>query len=142
MDSVLRSLTAIILAFFAGLLIMVALEFLGLKIFPLPPGADPSDAAGLNAIYATRPVGAMLVALAGWALGTMGACWVATRLAGQLKSFHGLLLGVIFLCGTIMRMRETPLPIWFWILGIFIFFPATFLGTSLAMPRNSANSVR
>jgi hypothetical protein len=38
-------------------------------------------------------------------------------------------------------MRQIHHPLWFWIIGIVIFFPAAIIGTSLATPRAVATAV-
>jgi hypothetical protein len=140
MISALRSISAILMGFITGFVVIVGCEFANLRLFPLPAGIDPEDSAAMNAALAAMPAKAMILVLVGWAIGTIGASFMAARFAGQFKSLHGLLMGLIFLGGAIMTMRQTHHPLWFWILGIAIFFPAAIIGTSLATPRQGASA--
>jgi hypothetical protein len=138
MISALRSISAILMGFITGFVVIVGCEFANLRLFPLPAGTDPEDAAAMNAALAAMPAKAMILVLVGWFIGTIGASFMAARFAGQFKSLHGMLMGLVFLGGAIMTMRQIHHPLWFWIVGIIIFFPAAIIGTSLATPRATA----
>jgi hypothetical protein len=140
MISALRSISAILMGFITGFVVIVGCEFANLRLFPLPAGTDPEDAAAMNAAMAGMPAKATILVLVGWFIGTVGASFMAARFAGQFKSLHGLLMGLIFLGGAIMTMRQIHHPLWFWIVGIIIFFPAAIIGTSLATPRGPASA--
>ncbi len=138
MIAALRSISAILMGFITGFVIIVGFVYANLRLFPLPSGIDPEDTAAMNAAMAAMPAKALVLVLVGWAIGTIGASFMAARFAGQFKSLHGLLMGLIFLGGAITTMRQSHHPLWFWIVGIIIFFPAAIIGTSLATPRESA----
>jgi hypothetical protein len=135
MISALRSASAILMGFITGFVIIVGCEYANSRFFPLSQSIDPEDTAAMNAAMSAMPAKAMILVLVGWAIGTIGASFMAARFAGEFKSLHGLLMGLIFLGGAIMTMRQIHHPLWFWIVGIVIFFPAAIIGTSLAVPR-------
>jgi hypothetical protein len=138
MISTLRSISAILLGFITGFVIIVGCEYANIRMFPFPEGVNPADPASMNGAMAAMPAKAMILVIVGWAIGTFGASFVAARLAPQFKSLHGMILGLIFLGGAIMNMREFHHPLWFWIVGILVFFPAAYIGSSLAL--NSGNA--
>jgi len=142
MTSALRSISAVLLGFIAGFLNIFAFEYASIHIYPLPPGADFLDEASLVAARTARPVGAMIIVLAGWVLGTSTASFVSTRLAQDMKSLYGLILGLVFLAEGIMKMREIPRPLWFWIAGVPLLAIAPFLGTSAALPRGGTTTAK
>jgi hypothetical protein len=137
MISALRSASAILMGFITGFVIIVGCEYANIRLFPLPQGIDPEDAAAMNA---AMPAKALILVLVGWFIGTIGASFMAARFATQFKSLHGMLMGLIFLGGAIMTMRQIHHPLWFWIVGIAVFFPAAIIGSSLATPREDAIS--
>jgi hypothetical protein len=140
MIAALRSISAILMGFITGFVVIVGCEYANIRLFPLPAGTDPEDAAAMNAAMAAMPAKAMILVLVGWFIGTIGASFMAARFAAQFKSLHGMLMGLIFLGGAIMTMRQIHHPLWFWIVGIIIFFPAAIIGTSLATPRGGASA--
>jgi uncharacterized membrane-anchored protein len=142
MGSTLRSITAILVGFVTGFVVIVACEYANIKMFPLPADTNPADPASMNAAFAAMPAKALALVLLGWAIGTFGASFVATRLAPQFKALHGMILGLIFLGGAIMNMREVHHPLWFWIVGILLFFPAAYTGSSLALNSGTGTNAK
>jgi hypothetical protein len=142
MISALRSASAILMGFITGFVIIAGCVYANSRLFPLPQGIDGEDSAAVNAAMGAMPAKAMILILVGWAIGTIGASFMAARFAGELKSLHGLLMGLIFLAGGIVTMRQIHRPLWFWIVGIAIFFPAAIIGSSLALPRESTNAAK
>lgn len=140
MISALRSISAILIGFITGFVVIVGCEYANIRLYPLPAGTDPEDAVAMNAALAAMPAKAMILVLVGWFIGTIGASFMAARFAAQFKSMHGLLMGLVFLGGAIMTMRQIHHPLWFWIVGIALFFPAAIIGTSLATPRGGASA--
>jgi uncharacterized protein YacL len=132
MRLILRSVGAVLLgAIVAGVLI-ACLEFLGSKIFPLPPGTDPMDMEAVKAAMANVPVGALLLVLFGWFVGTAAGAWIAARVAGRAPMAHGLIVGALLLTGGIANMLMLPHPSWFWVLAVAVFAVAAYLGARLA----------
>lgn len=142
MIAALRSISAVILGFIAGFLVFVAAWYASLRIFPLPPGAEFLDAGSLDAARASRPTGATIIILAGLVLGTFIASFVATKFAEDMKSLYGLILGLVFLAEGIVKMREIPHPVWFWIVGVPLLVIAPLLGTSAALPRRETSAAK
>jgi hypothetical protein len=138
MISALRSASAILMGFITGFVIIVGCEYANIRLFPLPQGIDPEDTAAMNAAMGAMPAKAMILVLVGWAIGTIGASFMAAKFAAQFKALHGLVMGLIFLGGAIMTMRQIHHPLWFWIVGIAIFFPAAIFGSSLAVSNPSS----
>jgi len=139
MNSALRSITAIVLGFIAGFLIFFAVEYASIRIYPLPAGSEFLDSASLIAARTSRPVGAMIIVLAGWVMGTSIASFVSTKLAQDMKSLYGLILGLVFVAEGILKMREVPRPLWFWIAGVPLLVIAPFVGTIAALPPRAEN---
>src|SRR4051794_23378764 len=114
----------------AGIAIMV-IEFLGSKVYPSPPGMNPEDSASVRAAMALMPLGALLFVLLGWIVGTFAGAWVTARMVYRSPITHGLVLGAIFLAGSIVNMLLIPHPVWFWVLGVVVFLPTAYLGAKL-----------
>lgn len=140
MISALRSISAILMGFITGVVIIAGCVYANSRLFPLPQGIDAGDAAAVNAAMSAMPAKALILVLVGWAVGTIGASFMAARFAGEFKSLHGLLMGLIFLGGGISAMRQIHRPLWFWIVGIALYFPAAIIGSSLAVSREGAPS--
>lgn len=132
MQSILRSISSVLMGFVTGFVIITLMEFANARLFPVPAGVDVTDPVALRAALGTRPAYSLALVIVGWALGTFAGAWVAARRVPELKILNGLIVGVIFLAGAITNMLEIPHPIWFWIAGLAVFLPAAFLGANLA----------
>ena len=124
MKPILRSVGSVLLGFIVGTSIILCVEFLNHRIFPLPAGVDSRDPGALSAAMKNIPVGALLIVLVGWTFGTLCGAWVTARTAAQAKVRHGMIVGIFFLGAGIANMLEIPPPIWFWIVGVALFLPA------------------
>jgi hypothetical protein len=130
----------LLLGALATVAIIMAVEGLSAKLFPLPLGVDPRNPESLKAVMAHMPAGALLLVAAGWFLGTFAGAWVAARIAGRAPLVHGLILGVLFLAGAIANLLAIPHPVWFWVLSVALFLPAAYLGAKLATGRPGQGS--
>ncbi len=114
----------------AGLVIW-ATELIGSQIYPLPPGVNPEDPASLRAAMVDLPLGALLLVLFGWTVGTFAGAWITARRVDRAPIAHGLTLGAFALVGGVVNMLTLPHPVWFWIAGVAVFLPAAYLGARL-----------
>jgi hypothetical protein len=132
MRPILRSGLAVLLGALAASAVIMAVEFLDATIYPSPPGMDPNDPDSVKSAMAALPIGALLLVLLGWIVGTFAGAWIAARLAPRSPIVHGLIVGVLLLAGGIYNMLEIPHPLWFWVLGVAVFLPSAYLGARLA----------
>ena len=128
MKPILRSILAVLLGAIAAGFLILAVEMLGTRLFPFPPGTDVDNPDALRAAMSHIPTGALLLILFGWIVGTFAGAWVAARVAGRAPIGHGLVIGVLYLAAAVANMLAIPHPVWFWALGVVVFLPAAYLG--------------
>lgn len=132
MHPILRSVLAVLAGAVTAFVLIAVIELLDHRIYPLPPDVDPSDPKELAAAMAQAPVGALLLVLLGWAVGTVAGAWVAARTAGRFHLVHGMIVGVLLLCAAVANMLSLPHPVWFWIAAVALFLPCAYLGSMRA----------
>src|SRR5437773_1163025 len=93
---VIRSVLAVIAGFVAASLVMMIVETInGHLLYPelskLAEGV--TDREAIRAIMASAPVGAMLVVLLGWVLGSLAGGLLASWIGRGAPVVHGLVLG-------------------------------------------------
>jgi hypothetical protein len=109
----------------------MAVEALGQKVYPPPPGLDPSDPESIRAAMQDIPAGALVFVLLAWTVGSAAGGWVAARLAPRRPVLHGMIIGALLLAGGLANLVMIPHPLWFTIVGVAVFLPAACLGARL-----------
>lgn len=132
MGSVVRSIVAVLAGMVVFAFLVMAIEAVGMMIFPPPPGTDMANPEAARAAMANAPVGSLLFVLLAWIVGTFAGAWTAARIARRAPVGHGLVVGVLGLAGAIANMLMIPHPVWFWVLGVAVFLPVAWLGARIA----------
>lgn len=138
MGSALRSLAAVVAGFVAASVVMMIVEFMNGHVFY--PGlakaaAGVTDRETIRGLFATAPVGSLLVVIAGWILGGNVGGWTAARLASRGTVGHGLFVGVLLTLAGVANNLMLPPPVWFWIASLVVLLPAAYAGARLAPKR-------
>ena len=133
MGGAFRRIGAVVTGLVASAAVVAVVEALGARVYPLPPGIDPSNMQAVKAHMAQMPVGAFIFVLAAWALGAAAGPWVATRLSPSRVAVHGTIVGVILLAMCIANMVMLPHPIWFWIAALIVVPICAILGSRAAV---------
>ncbi|MGI9327455.1 MAG: hypothetical protein ACR2PZ_19710 [Pseudomonadales bacterium] len=129
---VLRSILAIVLGAVVGGAVNMGLIVMGPSVIAPPAGVDVSSSESLaNAIHLFEPKH-FLVPFLAHAIGTGVGALVAFVVAATRKSLHGLIVGVLFLCGGIVSSTMIPAPIWFVAADLVLaYLPMAWLGNRL-----------
>jgi len=143
MSKVVRSIVAVIAGFVAASAVMMLIEWLnGHVLYPelgkLAEGM--TDREAIRALLASAPVGAFLVVLLGWALGSLAGGYLATWIGRNPPFAHALVLGGLLTLAGIANNLVIPPPGWFWIPTLLVFLPAAYAGARLAASRNQATT--
>ncbi len=131
---ILRSIAAVVLGFVAASVVMMIVESVNSRMFypELAKAAEGvTDREALRTLFAAAPIGALLVVVAGWLVGSFVGGWVAARVAGRAGIRHGLVLGLLLTLAGIANNLMLPPPLWFWIAGLVVMLPAAWAGAKL-----------
>jgi hypothetical protein len=134
----LRSLAAVVIGFVAASIVMMIVESINGRVFypDLAKSAQGvTDREVVRAIMAGAPIGALLVVIAGWILGSLAGGWIAARVAGRSGITHGVVLGVLLTCAGIANNLMLPPPLWFWIASLIVLLPSAYAGARSARIR-------
>jgi hypothetical protein len=141
LGKVVRSILAVIAGFFAASAVMMLIESVnGHVLYPelgkLAEGV--TDRETIRALMASAPVGALLVVLFGWLLGSLLGGFLAAWIAWHAPLPHALFLGGLLTLAGIANNLMIPPPGWFWIPTLLVFLPAAYFGAQLAPSRIQA----
>jgi hypothetical protein len=129
-----RSIGAVLAGVVVAVLCMMGIEYLGHKVYPPPPGLDPTNMESVRAVMKDIPLGALLFVLAAWVIGTVAGGAVAARIASRKPELHAIVVGLIILALTVVNLMMIPQPTWFVIVSLLAAVPAAYAG-ALAVRR-------
>jgi hypothetical protein len=95
-----------------------------------------TDLQEIKASMASAPVGALVVVLVGWVLGSVAGGFLATLISRKPGSGHALVLGAFLTLAGVANNLMLPPPAWFWIATFAVILPATYVGARL-VPRQA-----
>ena len=131
---VFRSIIAVVAGFVAASAIMMAVECLNGKVLYPELGksaAGVTDRQKIKELMASAPVGALIVVLIGWGLGSIAGGFLTTLISRKQSGRPAFVLaGLLTLAGVANNLMLPP-PIWFWLATFAVFLPATYLGARL-----------
>jgi hypothetical protein len=139
MRSALRSILAVVAGFVVASTVMTLVEMAnGRILYPelgkLAQGV--TDREVIRALFAQAPVGALLVVLAGWVLGSLAGGFVAAWIGRSSPVGHAVAVGGCLTLAGIANNLMLPPPLWFWVAGLVLLVPAAVAAAQLA-PRPS-----
>lgn len=129
----LRLILAVVVGFFIGSVVNMALITVSGQVIPPPPGADMSTTEGLKAAMPLLEPKHFLFPFLAHSLGTLVGAAIATFIAPGLGKRPAFIVGLAFLVGGITAVALIPAPLWFSIVDLlFAYLPAAMLGYWLA----------
>jgi hypothetical protein len=143
MRTALRSVLAMLAAFVVASILMMIVESINGKfLYPeLGKAAEGmTDREAVRQLMAGAPIGALLVVLFGWGLGTLVGAVVAAKLAPRAPARHALALGILIALAGVANNLMIPPPAWFWIAGAAVPVAVGML-TARLVDRDDATSV-
>jgi hypothetical protein len=134
-----RTILGMLAGVVVAVLVIMAMEMLGHRFYPPPPGLDPTDPANEAAFaqfVAAMPFGGKLMLLLAWLLGTFAGALVAARIARH-QTAAALLVALVVISGVIGMIMSIPHPTWLGILGVLLPIPVALLAMRLVYRRST-----
>ncbi len=130
-----------ILAVIAGLLVSVIIfslfEFLSTMLNPLPTEIEISDKVAMKEYISSLPISAMLIILAGYAIGSFLTGVVIGKISKSPLKKLPLIAGSILTIAAIINLVTIPAPVWFMIINILLYIPLTVAGNYVTTKINN-----
>ena len=128
----LRTLLAVVAGVITAMLLMFALEAVGLMLFPPPAGLQINNEADLALLLEMSSTGKKLWVVSGWALASLAGGWVAARISRRHPRGAAVAVGTLIVVGVVMNAMAIPHPLWMNALGVLLPLPMALLGARLA----------
>ena len=123
MHPMIRSALVLLGGVIVSVLVVLLMDAVVGRIYPLPPGTDMGDPERFRQAIGALPVGAFVLLVVGWALAAGAGAYVAARLATHAAAIHGLIVALFVLVATVSNLARIPHPVWMWPAAI-ILIPA------------------
>ena len=130
----LRVLLGVVAGIIAGSLCIWGVETLNHILHPYPAGMKANDMEAFKSYIENLPFLGKFMVIVGYAVGALVSGFISTKIAKNGKPTAAVVCGLIFLSFTIYNMMVLPTPLWFWILGIFV-WTLVLAGYRLASPK-------
>lgn len=134
----LRTLLAVFVGLVVAMATMLGLEYLGMSIFPPPPGIDLANEADLARLVESATTGKKLWVLFGWTVAAFLGGWVAARISRAHRIAAALAVGVLIVAGVLLNAAMLPHPLWMTVAGVALPVPVAWLAGRLAAAAASA----
>lgn len=133
-----RSLLGVLAGIAVAMVVVMVVELVGMKVYPLPAGVDATDPEALKALMPTLPLGSFLFVLVSWILGTGAGALAAQRVSNATTRAPGLAVGAIILAFALYNMWVIPHPTWFMAAAVIGLVAVTLLASKPRGPSAAA----
>ena len=131
MAAALRGIAAIIAGMIVAFIFVVAVEWFGAVVHPVPP--DFGGTMEEMCLHVARyPQWVLALVVPAWAGTAFASTWISGRMGNRLC---GLFIGLLLLAALIFNLSMLPYPIWFKILNLLAIPAAILLGDRLSIRR-------
>lgn len=115
----------------AALIVIMIFQKAGHWIYPMPPGLDVKDKEAMGAWIGGLPVGAFLLLLAGYALGSFAGGATSALISGTLRP--ALVTGGVLMLMGIANLFMIPHPLWLAVASLALYLPLAWLGARMVL---------
>ncbi len=108
-----RKIIALIVGLLAAMALVMAIEGIGVELYPLPDGIDTKDIDQMRKHVESLPPQALLIVLSAWIVATTGGGLLACIISKVKPLLFASLIGLATMSGSIYIMFQIPHPPWF-----------------------------
>jgi len=131
-----RIILAVVVALIAAFGVILIVEMINTLVVPMPGSDITGDPAKLSAFMTTLPTTAYVVVLVGYFLGSFAGGFIVKNMSRRESPGMTLpaVIGGVLTIGAVLNFFVflPGQPVWFVIIGLLIFIPASLLGAKFA----------
>jgi len=117
-------LAGIVIAF----VVVLAIEMIGIQIFPQPPGMNPLDSESVRLHLSEISTGSFLAVLVAWTVAAFVGPVVTRRIAGATPRWPALTVAALFAALCAYKLATVPMPPWMLPAAVVLVVLASWLG--------------
>lgn len=123
-----KRITSVLIGVLSAMIVLMIMETLSAKLFPLPAGTDLKDPNAVIAAMKNMPMTALLFQLLSYFIASLVGGIVSTKISEGTTKYPQLIVASIFAFLTLVNSITIGEPAWFSIISVLIPFPAAYLG--------------
>ena len=108
--------------------VVLAVEMIGIRIFPQPAAMNPLDAASVRQHLSEISIGSFVAVLVAWTLAAFLGPVVARRIAGETPRWPALTVAALFAAMCAYNLATVPMPAWMLPAAVVLVVLASWLG--------------
>ncbi|HTF56113.1 MAG TPA: hypothetical protein VK661_02500 [Planctomycetota bacterium] len=126
-----RGILATVGGLVAAAIVLMIFQKVGHWIYPMPAGLDVKNKEAMGAWISQLPLGAFLLLLAGYAVGSLAGGATAALIGGTLRP--ALVTGGVLMLMGIANLLMIPHPIWLAVTSLALYLPLAWLGAKMML---------
>lgn len=107
-----RSIGSVVAGIVTAFVVVLAVETIGLQIFPQPAGMDPLNPESVRQHMSEIPTGSFVTVLVAWTLGAFTGPVVAKWIAGENSRGPAITVVALFVAMIVYNLLAVPGPTW------------------------------
>lgn len=134
-----RTILGMLVGVVVAVAVIMAVEGMGHRYYPPPPGLDPTDPANeaaFAAFVAAMPFAGKLIVLVAWMLGTFIGALAAAKVARH-QTAAALLVALVVISGVIGMIVKVPHPTWLSVAGLLLPIPVALAAVRMVYRRTT-----
>ena len=107
-----RTLGGILAGIVVAYSLVLAVELVGMQIFPQPPDMNPLDPESVRQHLGEISPGSFVTVLVAWGLAAIAGPMVTRKIAGEIPKWPALTVVVLFAALVAYNLVVIPTPVW------------------------------
>jgi hypothetical protein len=108
--------------------VVLAVEVIGLRLFPQPAGMDPLDPESVREHLPEISAGSFATVLVAWTLAAFAGPVVTRRIAGEVPVWPALTVAAVFAALCAYNLATVPMPAWMLPASVVLVLVASWFG--------------
>lgn len=120
-------------ALFSAVLVIALVQMVSGLIYPPPVGLDFNDKVEVARWAHAMPIGAYLMVMLAYVLGSFTGGWVVGRFVSSSQLIRAGVIGTLLMLAGFMNLAAIPHPLWFSVISTILFIPMALAGAKLGL---------
>jgi hypothetical protein len=123
-----RIIGGVVVGIVTAFVVVLAVEMIGLRVFPQPPGMDPTNPESVRQHLSEIATGSFATVLLAWSLAAFAGPVVTRRITGEFPRWPALTVATLFAAVCAYNLAVVPMPAWMLPSAVVLLLTASWFG--------------